>query len=238
MNELIRVDENGKITARELYEFLSPDDKSHYSRWTKTNIEQNEFYQESIDWLGFAIVANGNETKEYRLTIDFAKHLCMLSRSERGKQARSYFVEVEKQFKLAFRVPQTLPEALRLAAQAIEEKEQAVKQLEAAKPKVEFYDAVTGSKDAIEIGEAAKVLNIPGVGRNKLFQELRNRKILMNNNQPYQEYVDRGYFRVLEQKYNKPNGDICINIKTLVYQKGLDYIRRLLTKDNVINLPA
>lgn len=136
-----------------------------------------------------------------------------------------------------FQVPKTLPDALRLAATAIEEKEAAVKQLEAAKPKVEFYDAVAGSKDAIEIGEAAKVLNVPGVGRNKLFSILRIHKILMQGNQPYQEYVDRGYFRVIEQKYTKPNGDTCINIKTLVYQKGLDYIRKILTKSNVIQIP-
>ena len=83
MNELIKIDTDGKITARDLYEFLqlAP---SQFSRWAKTNIEDNPFYSEGTDWWGFDIVSNGNGTKDYRLTIDFAKHLCMLSRSERG----------------------------------------------------------------------------------------------------------------------------------------------------------
>lgn len=99
--------------------------------------------------------------------------------------------------------------------------------IKALEPKAEFFDAVADSKTAIEIGEAAKVLDA-GIGRNRLFKLLREKNILMNNNQPYQEYIDRGYFRVIEQKYTKPDGTTHINIKTLVYQKGLDYIRKLL----------
>lgn len=103
-----------------------------------------------------------------------------------------------------------------------------VLELQAAedKPKVEFFDAVADSKDAIDIGTAAKVLKVPGVGRNTLFKILRESKILMQNNQPYQEYIDRGYFRVIEQRFQKTDGSTNISIKTLVYQKGLDYIRK------------
>jgi len=108
------------------------------------------------------------------------------------------------------------------------------KKIQELLPKAEFYDAVAGSKDAIDIGSAAKVLDM-GIGRNKLFEMLRNKGILMSNNIPYQKYIDCGYFRVIEQKYTKPDGTTCINIKTLVYQKGLDFIRKLL-KDNVVPL--
>lgn len=129
-------------------------------------------------------------------------------------------------------IPQTYVEALRLAADQAEQIEQQNLQLLEAKPKVEFFDAVADSKDAIEIASVAKVLGIKGMGRNNLFELLRNKKILMNNNCPYQKYVDGGYFRVLEQKFCKPNGDICINIKTLVYQKGVDYIRKVVQEEN------
>lgn len=98
-------------------------------------------------------------------------------------------------------------------------------------PKAEFYDAVAGSKTAIDIGNAAKVLGIPGIGRNKLFEILRGQGILDNSNIPYQAYIDRGYFRVIEQKYTTPNGEIRISFKTLVYQRGLDYIRKIVTKE-------
>lgn len=96
------------------------------------------------------------------------------------------------------------------------------------KPKEEFFDAVADSKDAIEIGKVAKVLNRPGIGRNKLFEILRDRGVLMKNNIPYQKYIDNGCFRTIEQKYSVPNGDVRINIKTLVYQKGIERIRRIL----------
>lgn len=99
---------------------------------------------------------------------------------------------------------------------------------ERMKPKEEFFDAVTDSKDAIEIGKVAKVLDFPGVGRNKLFEILRDKGVLMRNNIPYQKYIDNGCFRTIEQKYTVPDGETRISIKTLVYQKGVDYIRKVL----------
>ena len=81
------------------------------------------------------------------------------------------------------------------------------------------------------MSEVAKVLNYPGYGRNRLFEFLRNKKVLMANNIPYQKYVDCGYFRVIEQKYTKPSGDTAINIKTLVYQRGINFIKKLLDKE-------
>lgn len=57
------IDENGMTTARALYEFLEMP-TSNFSRWAKQNIENNEFYEESLDWMGFVIVKNGNKCKE------------------------------------------------------------------------------------------------------------------------------------------------------------------------------
>jgi phage antirepressor YoqD-like protein len=90
-------------------------------------------------------------------------------------------------------------------------------------PKVAFFDSVTSSKDAIDMKDAAKVLNI-GIGRNTLFQKLRDAKILMENNTPYQAYIDRGYFRVIESRWITPQGETKISLKTVVYQRGLDFI--------------
>lgn len=97
-------------------------------------------------------------------------------------------------------------------------------------PKVAFHDAVTGSKDTIDIGEAAKVLAVKGYGRNNLFERLRNEGILMQNNQPYQKYIDAGYFRTIESSFTAPDGTTHVNIKTVVYQRGLDFIRKVITK--------
>lgn len=104
------IDENGMTTARALYEFLSGE-KSNFSRWAKRNIENNEFYEENIDWWGFVTVTNGNECKDYRLTTDFAKHLSMESHSAKGKIARQYFVRVEDGMKeIAMRLQNMSPE--------------------------------------------------------------------------------------------------------------------------------
>lgn len=139
-----------------------------------------------------------------------------------------------------YHLPQTYSEALRALADKAEEAERLEKQNallltdnERMKPKEEFFDAVTDSKDAIEMKDVAKVLDM-GIGRNKLFKFLRERNVLMNNNTPYQEYVDRGYFRVIEQKYNRGYGETGINIKTLVFQKGVDYIRKLLKSNDMV----
>lgn len=126
-------------------------------------------------------------------------------------------------------LPKSLPEALRAYADEVETRMLAEAKVKELQPKADFFDAVADSKTAIDMAVAAKVLEIPGVGRNKLFEELRRHRVLDQYNRPFQEYVDRGYFRVIEQKYAKPDGSTHINIKTLVYQKGLDYIRRVLT---------
>ena len=132
-----------------------------------------------------------------------------------------------------FATPKTYVEALRALADAEEEKERLALENDEMKPKADFYDDVTGSSDTIEIGEVAKVLNC-GIGRNKLFDFLRKEKVLMKNNIPKQHFVDEGYFRVIETKYTKPNGDVSINLKTVVYQKGVDYIRKLLKKKGYV----
>lgn len=124
-------------------------------------------------------------------------------------------------------VPKTLPDALRAYALEIERRQEIESKLAIAAPKAEFFDAVADSKDAVDLGRAAKVLNC-GMGRNRLFQVLRDKKILMETNIPYQTFVDRGYFRVIEQKYTKPDGSTHITFKTLVYQRGLAYIQKTL----------
>ena len=100
--------------------------------------------------------------------------------------------------------------------------------VEADAPKVEFYDDVTGSNDTIDIGTVAKVLNRPKMGRNNLFAFLRGKKVLDRHNAPYQRYIDMGWFRQIETKWQKPNGDWQIGIKTVVFQKGVEGIRKLV----------
>ena len=127
-------------------------------------------------------------------------------------------------------LPMTYIEALKNLIAVEEEKEILKLQTIQDKPKVEFFDAVTGSKDAKPFADIAKVLGYKKVGRNKLFSILRKESILMRNNTPYQKYVDLEYFKLIETKFTKPDGTVCVYIKTLILQKGVDFIMKKLNK--------
>lgn len=112
-----------------------------------------------------------------------------------------------------------------LAAQEIiKEKDARIAMLE---PKGEFYDMVTASEDELSMEQAAKLLNIPGFGRNRLFDMLRCKGVLMSNNRPYQSFINRGYFHVTEVPYES-NGIQRVNLKTCVTNKGIEFIRRMM----------
>lgn len=186
---------------------------------------------------------NGQVYHEFIITRDGFSFLAMgFTGSEAAKFKEAFitaFNKMEAQLMAALpAIPQTFAAALRQLAAEVEareiaekEKEVAQLQLEEAKPKVEFYDAVTDSTDAVDLGTAAKVLNL-GFGRTTLFEKLRDNKILMKNNQPFQKYIDAGWFRVIETSWTHPNGDTHVNFKTVVYQKGLDGIRKVLSTEN------
>ena len=137
-------------------------------------------------------------------------------------------LEVLANYKAATQAMIELLEAEKAELQA--ENERQARQLIEQAPKVDFYNAVTSSKDCIDMAEVAKVLNIKGGGRKKLFEILREKNILDRKNQPYQKYVDNGYFRIIETSFVLPDGTQKINLKTVVFQKGLNYIRGLLEK--------
>ena len=202
--------------------------EKRFSAWFETNsqgfIEGEDF---TTVLVGTEVQNNGGvqirELTDHNLTVDMAKHICLMSRTEKGKECRQYLIELEK----AWNTPeQIMARALRVAEQTISSLN--VKVLE-MKPKADFFDAVADSKTAISMNDVSKVLAIKGYGRNNLFEFLRNEGILDRNNVPYQRYVDCGWFRVIEQKYTK-NGEQCVTTKTLVYQKGVDAIRKRISE--------
>lgn len=112
--------------------------------------------------------------------------------------------------------------------------ERAKEEIKSAQPKVDFYDSVTISDDWMEMSTAVKSMEWAGkpIGRNKMFDILRDRGILrsgtFNKNEPYQKYVDMGYFRIVETKWDNKDGEVFVGRKTVVSQKGLDFIIKLV----------
>ena len=110
--------------------------------------------------------------------------------------------------------------------------------IEVQKPKVEFYDTVTKSESTFDMAEVAKLLKIPNMGSVKLFEFLRSKGVLSDNkanwNEPYQNYVNAGYFKIVETKSEDRYGKVHVNKKTVIFQKGVDFIRKLAKDDGLI----
>lgn len=98
-------------------------------------------------------------------------------------------------------------------------------------PKAQFHDAVAEAINCQSVQEIAKVL---GTGPNRLFKFLREEGLLMRDNLPYQQYLDAGYFRVVEKQYNDGRGESHTYTRTLVTGKWLAYIQKRLQNQNNI----
>ena len=212
------------MTSKEIAE-ITGKQHAHVMRDIRTLLEQG------VNESNFGLVEYKDTKGETRPMYQLTKKGCLILASGYDPVLREKIInrweELELKERQKFQVPTTFAEALRLAAEQQEKIEEQQKLIESQRPKAEFYDEVVDSKDAIDMQAVAKVINM-GIDRNKLFDFLRNNKVLMQNNQPYQYYIDLGWFRVIESKYTKPSGDICINLKTVVFQKGVDGIRKLI----------
>lgn len=96
-------------------------------------------------------------------------------------------------------------------------------------PKAEFYERVANTSSSFSLGETAKMMEIPCFGRNNLIRFLRDEMgILMSDNVAKQRYIERGYFHIVQRDYFAPDGTPRVKAVTRVYEKGVNYIRRLL----------
>ena len=146
-------------------------------------------------------------------------------------QATKIKLEIQNHSKVNELTPKTNLERMLIIQQAMQFQQEMIQELQDKVAKLEpaanFAYQICSSKDAIDIGSCAKVLN-RNIGRNSLFEFLRNKKVLQSDNIPYQKFIDLGYFRVIETKYTTPTGEIKISLKTLVLQKGVAYINKIL----------
>lgn len=171
MNEIIKVaghliggQQIQGCNARDLHTFLKVG--KDFSTWIKDRIEQYEFL-ENQDFAIFPEVGEksgrGRPAKEYAITLDMAKELSMVERNERGKEARQYFINCERRANLltrAMAIPQSLPEALRLAADEAEKRAAAEAQLAIAAPKADALDRLATAEGSLCVTDAAKTLQV------------------------------------------------------------------------------
>lgn len=227
MDEILKVSyDNERITlsARELHGFL--DVSTRYNDWFKRMSEYG--FDENIDYQAITqkrVTAQGNETTyvDHQITLDMAKEIAMIQRSEKGKLARQYFLELERKWNSPEFV---MNRALEYSRKQVEALKLENKEL---KPKAIFADAVSTSEQSILVGQLAKLIKQNGydIGQNRLFDWMREHDYLIKNgqrrNQPTQKAMDLGLFEVKERAINNPDGSVRITLTTKVTGKGQIY---------------
>lgn len=236
MSELIPLTNNDgaqAVMGRDLHRFLEV--KTSYKDWfprmAAYGFEEAKDYALKIEHTPSP--AGMKEKLNHIISLDMAKEISMIQRTDKGKQARQYFIECEKRAK-TLRVDGseiTRLELIQIAMNAETERlalEAKNKELE---PKADAYDSFLDATGKYPVGAVAQML---GMGQNKLFRELRNRKIFIasgsRRNTPYQPYLH--HFEVIPHEYEKKNGEMGCSYTTYVQPSGIDFIRRKL------NLPT
>lgn len=245
MNELIKVNyENSDrptVMGRDLHEALEV--KTAYKDWFPRMCEYG--FEEGTDFCSFLSESTGGRpATDHQLTIDMAKEICMIQRSEKGKKCRQYFLELEK----AWNTPEmVMGRALKIAQSQIDElkhenynltttvaiKDQQISEL---KPKASYYDVVLNCPDLLSTTKIAKDYGKSAVWLNSY---LHDKKIQYKQGGVwllYQNYAQCGYTSTKTHNYNGDDGIQHAKVHTYWTQKGRLFIYDLLKSDGILPL--
>lgn len=234
MDDLIRINydsDNPTVSARTLHSGLRIEKR--FSVWFETNSQGFVEGEDFTSVLSGTVVNNGahRTLQDYDLSIDMAKHICLMSRTEKGKLCRQHLIDLEK----AWNTPeQVFARALKMADQEIKKLKSSntvlLEDVQRMKPKEIFADAVSTAKQSILIGELAKLLKQNGydTGEKRLFQWLRDNGFLIKRkgtdfNSPSQKSMELGLFEIKETAITHSDGYITISKTTKVTGKGQQY---------------
>ena len=222
MNELIKINyesDRPTVLARDLHEFLEV--KTAYKDWFPRMCEYG--FAEGEDYCSFLSDRSdglpGKPRQDAQLTIDMAKEICMLQRNEKGKQARQYFLQLEREWNSPEAV---MARALRMAQEKLERVKAINSNLTVQnaimQPKAEYFDGLCDRESLTAIRETAKLL---GLKQNDFVKWLIDHKYIYRDKRgrlmPYAEYVDSGLFEIKET-YNEKTD--WTGVQTLVTVKG------------------
>ena len=230
MNEILTVNNDTQtVSARELHEKLKIN--TRFNDWFPRMVEYG--FSEGMDFYSkMSKTENGGRpSKDFDISIDMAKQICMIQRTPEGKAVRQYLIDLEK----ACNTPeQVMARALKFADKEIEKLKKSnaglLEDNKRMKPKEIFADAVSASHTSILVGDMAKLLKQNGVdiGQKRLFEWLREKGYLIKRkgsdwNMPTQKSMEMGLFDIKESTVNNPDGSVRINRTTKVTGKGQQY---------------
>lgn len=243
MNELIKVNytdsEQPTVSGRELHKALEV--KTAYKDWFPRMCEYG--FTEGKDFCSFLSESTGGRpSTDHQLTIDMAKEICMIQRSEKGKQFRQYFIEIENQWNTPEAV---MARALQMANQKLEEIKNTNKQLETTvavqtqqiselKPKATYYDVILNCKDLVSATEIAKDYGKSAKWLNNLLHELGVQFKQGGIWLLYQNYAECGYTSTKTHNYLDDSGGNHAKVHTYWTQKGRIFIYDLLKGKGIL----
>lgn len=234
MNELITVNaDTMTVSARDLHKALEIEKR--FSAWFETNAQGFVEGEDYTSVLSGTVVNNGafRELDDYQCSLDMAKHICLMSRTEKGKQCRQYLINLEK----AWNDPaQVMARALKVADHTIAQLSARAEQLEienkAMQPKAIFADAVSASDTSILVRDLAKIIKQNGkeMGEKRFYKWLREHGyIIKGSTQPTQRAMEMGLFEIVERTVQRADMPPIVTSTTKITGKGQQYfINKLL----------
>lgn len=234
MNEIITVNaDTMTVSARDLHKALEIEKR--FSAWFETNAQGFVEGEDYTSVLSGTVVNNGafRELDDYECSLDMAKHICLMSRTEKGKQCRQYLINLEK----AWNDPaQVMARALKVADQTIAQLSARAEQLEtenkAMQPKAIFADAVSASDTSILVRDLAKIIKQNGkeMGEKRFYKWLREHGyIIKGSTQPTQRAMEMGLFEIVERTVQRADMPPIVTSTTKITGKGQQYfINKLL----------
>ena len=233
MEQLIKIqtNESGEylVSARDLHKFLEATER--FSAWFERQLQYGFIENQDFTSVKSLTLVNNGATREiidYALILDCAKEISMIQKSEKGKEARRYFLECEKLAKKRLLPSYQIENPVERAKKWIQEQEQVLLLQEENKKlqfRSDFVDVVFESDGLFSMEEVAKIIKLP-FGRNTMLRKLREKKLFLESNTPKQSLINSGYFKVSEQIIDSSKFKKLVST-TYATSKGVGYIHKV-----------
>ena len=225
------------VSGRDLHMFLEI--STPYTMWFNRMCEYG--FVENVDYMTDhkkVIRADGKvmpQTQlEHNLTIEMAKQLCMLARNDKGREAREYFIEVEKEWNSPEKV---MSRALKIANNVINEQKviiaQQEQQIAEFQPVRDYVDEILSSTSTLTTTQVAADYDLSARALNKILHEAKLQRSVNGQWILYKDEMGKGYTKSETFTFTRTDGRLDSKIQTKWTQKGRLRIHEILTAKGI-----